>query len=56
VDLHVLVDGMMTVQRGHGISEQVKQAILDNRPDVVDVVVHLEPSDDGAQKGARRSY
>lgn len=48
VDLHVLVDGMMTVQRGHSISEQVKQAILDNRPDVVDVVVHLEPSDDGA--------
>lgn len=47
MDLHVLVDGMMTVKKGHDVSEGVKQAILDKSPDVLDVVVHLEPADDG---------
>ncbi|MGD9873690.1 MAG: cation diffusion facilitator family transporter [Kiritimatiellia bacterium] len=46
VDLHVLVDGGMTVKAGHDISETVKQAILDKGPHVTDVVVHLEPDED----------
>lgn len=46
VDLHVLVDGRMTVKAGHDISEAVKQAILDKGPHVTDVVVHLEPDED----------
>ncbi|MCK5707107.1 MAG: cation transporter [Candidatus Aureabacteria bacterium] len=43
VDLHVLVNGDMTVSTGHEISEKVKQALLKDGPDVIDVVVHLEP-------------
>lgn len=49
VDLHVLVDGAMSVRKGHAISEQVKQAILAKGPDVLDVVAHLEPIEDGTE-------
>jgi cation diffusion facilitator family transporter len=43
VDLHILVDGSMSVQRGHQISEAVKERLLENDADLADVVVHLEP-------------
>jgi len=42
VDLHVLVDGTLTVQRGHQIAGTVKARLLKGA-DVVDVVVHIEP-------------
>jgi len=45
VDLHVKVDGGLTVREGHDISEEVKRRLLDRGPDLVDVVVHLEPCD-----------
>jgi len=43
VDLHITVDGHMSVCQGHDISEAVKEQLLENGPDVIDVVVHLEP-------------
>ena len=43
VDLHVLVDAGMTVRDGHMIAEKVKERLLAADPDIVDVVVHLEP-------------
>jgi cation diffusion facilitator family transporter len=43
VDLHVLVDGAMTVREGHVVSEAVKQRLLREGPRLGDVVVHLEP-------------
>ncbi len=43
VDLHVLVDGSISVCDGHDISTEVKRHLLAEGPDVVDVVVHLEP-------------
>jgi cation diffusion facilitator family transporter len=43
VDLHVLVDGRLTVSEGHYIAGDVKGRILEEGPDVVDVVVHVEP-------------
>ena len=46
VDLHILVDGNLTVREGHDISEIVKRRLVDQGPDVVDVVVHLEPFED----------
>ena len=45
VDLHVLVDPEMTVRRGHDISTQVKYELLRNGPNILDVVVHLEPNE-----------
>lgn len=46
VDLHVTVDGSISVQEGHRISEQVKKLLLEQGPDILDVVVHLEPHED----------
>ena len=45
VDLHIQVDGGMSVRAGHDISRRVKRRLLDEGPDVLDVVVHLEPFD-----------
>ena len=43
VDLHVNVDRQITVHEGHEIAEQVQRHLLAEEPDVVDVVVHIEP-------------
>jgi cation diffusion facilitator family transporter len=45
LDLHVLVDGDLSVRQGHDISEAVKQALLEEGPEILDAVVHLEPMD-----------
>jgi cation diffusion facilitator family transporter len=49
VDVHIEVDGGLTVRDGHHISEEVRHALLRSGPNVVDVVVHLEPDDYGMQ-------
>lgn len=45
VDLHVTVDGELSVRRGHDIARQVKQAIRTANPNVAEALVHVEPSD-----------
>ena len=45
VDLHVQVNGKMSVREGHEICEVVKSRLIDKGPDIRDVVVHLEPYD-----------
>lgn len=52
VDLHVLVDGGKTVREGHNIAGAVKARLLDSDPEIVDVVVHVEPYPDKARGGA----
>lgn len=44
VDLHVWVDGQITVEKGHDIAHLVKDRILANVPQVIDVHIHIEPS------------
>jgi len=43
VDLHIEVEALMSVRDGHRISEEVRQILLADGPNIVDVVVHLEP-------------
>jgi len=43
VDLHVVVRSSMTVYEAHRVSEDIRQSIMDQGPDVIDVVVHIEP-------------
>lgn len=45
LDLHLLVNGSMSVRQGHDISETARQELLNRGPDVLDAVVHLEPVD-----------
>jgi cation diffusion facilitator family transporter len=44
VDLHLQVDPQLTVEAGHEIARQVKKAILEKHPEVIEVLVHLEPA------------
>jgi cation diffusion facilitator family transporter len=43
VDLHVIVDGALSVREGHRIAHEVKDAILDAYPRIAEVLVHIEP-------------
>ncbi|MFW6158233.1 MAG: cation diffusion facilitator family transporter [Planctomycetota bacterium] len=45
-DLHVGVPEDLNVRQGHDISERVKNRLIEHIPNVVDVVVHLEPAED----------
>ena len=45
VDLHVLVDGDLSVREGHDIAHAVKAVILDANPRIYDVLIHVEPVD-----------
>src|SRR6266567_402142 len=44
VDLHVGVDGKISVREGHEIAHQVKSAIQQSDSRVADVLVHIEPA------------
>ncbi|MDD3147973.1 MAG: cation diffusion facilitator family transporter [Candidatus Riflebacteria bacterium] len=43
VDLHIQVNEKLTVKEGHAISGRAKRRLLDEGPDIVDVLVHIEP-------------
>jgi cation diffusion facilitator family transporter len=43
VDLHVVVDGNLTVRAGHRIGHEVKDSICKAQPRIVDVLIHIEP-------------
>ena len=44
VDLHVNVNGDITVREGHHIAHEVKRAIQATDPRIADVLVHIEPA------------
>jgi cation diffusion facilitator family transporter len=46
MDIHVQVDGEMTVRESHAIGHRVKDALLASGLRIEDVVVHIEPLDD----------
>jgi cation diffusion facilitator family transporter len=48
VDLHIGVAAEMTVREGHQISHAVKDAIRTVRPEIADVLVHIEPVEPAA--------
>lgn len=43
LDIHVVVDGGLSVRRGHGIAHQVKDRLLQSQHRINDVTVHIEP-------------
>ncbi|MDP2652865.1 MAG: cation diffusion facilitator family transporter [Candidatus Omnitrophota bacterium] len=43
VEVHVEVDGTMTVHRGHEIAHNVKDALLGSPLGIIDAVIHIEP-------------
>ena len=43
VDLHVVVDGKISVNAGHDIAHQLKNKVQEQMPQVADILVHIEP-------------
>jgi cation diffusion facilitator family transporter len=43
VDLHIVVEGSITVREGHEIADDVRARIIGAIPEVVDVIVHVDP-------------
>lgn len=46
IDVHILVDGTISVSEGHQISEAVRQRLMREIEGVTDVMVHIDPEDD----------
>jgi len=46
VDVHLQVDGNITVFAGHAIGETARRRVLENHPEVLDVLVHLDAEND----------
>jgi cation diffusion facilitator family transporter len=47
VDIHVMVDGNRTVTEGHEIAHKVKDKLMASNHKITDVLVHIEPAEDG---------
>jgi|SRR6218665_1573610 len=45
VDIHVHVDGNMSVHDGHDLAHQLKEKLMTEFPQIEDVLVHVEPSE-----------
>jgi cation diffusion facilitator family transporter len=46
IDLHVIVNGKMSVREGHEIAHQVEDEVLAALPQVSEVLVHIEPEEE----------
>jgi cation diffusion facilitator family transporter len=53
VDVHLQVDGNITVFAGHAIGESARQRVLNAHPEVLDVLIHLDAENDVVTEHAR---
>ncbi|MCF8715342.1 cation transporter [Joostella atrarenae] len=44
VDLHIIVDGSISVREGHDISHNLKDYLQKEIPNIADVLIHIEPN------------
>ncbi|WP_051568330.1 cation diffusion facilitator family transporter [Crocinitomix catalasitica] len=44
VDLHLIVDGEITVKAGHKIAHDLKSKLIQEIPQIADVLIHVEPN------------
>lgn len=52
VDAHVQVDSRISVSEGHRIAESARARVLKEHPEVLDVLVHIDPEDDMTPEAA----
>lgn len=46
IDVHIQVDGHISVSEGHQIGEMVRKRVLREHKDVLDMLVHIDPEND----------
>ncbi len=49
MDVHVQVDPALSVREGHDIASQVRRRIVETSPGVLEVIVHVEPSEEQSE-------
>jgi cation diffusion facilitator family transporter len=54
VDLHIVVNGKLSVREGHGIAHAVEDEVLRALPLIAEVLVHVEPEEEPGNKQNRR--
>jgi cation diffusion facilitator family transporter len=52
MEIHVVVDGDMTVRDGHAIAKEVEQCLARDVGNVNTIIVHVDPSEDGKTNAA----
>ena len=45
VDMHIIVEGNLTVREGHIIAHKVKETLLKSTLRIDDVLIHIEPEE-----------
>ncbi len=50
VQVHILVDGGMTVEKGHQITREVEGCLKDDFDDMGEIIVHVEPESAGTDE------
>ena len=45
VDLHLTVNGQLSVSEGHDIAHRLKDTLQEHLPEIADVLIHVEPDD-----------
>jgi divalent metal cation (Fe/Co/Zn/Cd) transporter len=43
VDLHISVEGSLSVREGHSIAHRLKSKLMDQIPELSEVMIHVEP-------------
>lgn len=46
VDLHILADGEISLSDAHDLAHQVEDKLRETYPELVDIMIHMEPADD----------
>jgi cation diffusion facilitator family transporter len=46
VDLHIVVNGDLSVRQGHSIAHEVENKVLNELPQIAEVLVHVEPEEE----------
>lgn len=52
VDLHIVVNGDLSVRQGHKIAHEVEDQVLNKLPQVIEVLVHVEPQKELIEKSS----
>jgi len=52
VDLHIVVNGDLSVRQGHKIAHEVEDLVLNGLPQVIEVLVHVEPQEELLEKSS----
>ena len=46
IDLHIIVDGNISVREGHDIAHALKDKLMHEHPELANILIHVEPIDD----------